>query len=233
MARISFRGNTGWNGKPRQQARNSSSYRWVNPAAYPRKSAEQWRREIAELLETDALILDTETTGINGDVRVIELSIVDLQGNIVFHSLFNPGMPLPEKIPELTGITDEMVQGAPYFHEKVSEILDVITGKCLIAWNSDFDRKWITNELLLACQGPAAIGVRWVDAMEMYAFSTGREKKWCKLIAAKNEQEIGDSQEHRSSADCLDTLAVLRRVAGFDKPDNLLSRLDAWEAEQC
>ena len=53
--------------------------------------------------------------------------------------------------------------------------------------------------------------------MELYSLSQGKAKKWCKLVKAKEEMGIGDSQEHRATADCLDTLAVMRRAAGIDK----------------
>lgn len=201
---ILFAGNKAW--KP------------VTADAYPgKKKAEQYKEDIQKLFTLDGIyILDTETTGLKGDVRVIELSIIDLDGNIVFHSLFNPGMPLPEKISELTGITDEMLENAPFFFQKVTEIVNILSGKQAIAWNASFDREWLTRELLMASQGPAAASICWFDAMELAAFASGKFRKWYKLIEAKKDYGIGDSQEHRSTADCLDTLAVLRRIAGID-----------------
>ena len=229
MGRISFSGNTGWNPSKKKQDPKA----WVNPAAYSyRKNPDEWKQDIADLLCTEAVILDTETTGLSGDVRVIELSIVDLDGNVLFHSLFNPGTPLPEKIPELTGITDEMLLEAPSFLEKASEIVEILEGKSVIAWNADFDRQWLTRELLMVCQGPVAASLHWIDGMEMYAYASGRSKKWCKLISAKWEQSIGDNQEHRSTADCLDTLAVLRRISGLNREMDLLTGLCKVEKEK-
>ena len=198
MGVIAFRGNTGW----KAAAKNKS------------------KEKIKEILGfTDTYILDTETTGLKGDVRVIELSVIDLNGNTVFHSLFNPGMPLPEKIPELTGITDEMVSSAPYFYEKTSEIVKLLERKTVIAWNAPFDRQCLTNELLMVSQGPIAAGICWIDAMELCSYASGRARKWYKLIEAKQDHGIGENQEHRATADCLDTLAVLRRIAGFDEEE--------------
>ena len=199
----------------------SGNKAWKPAAAevYPgKKKAEQYKEDILKLFSLDGVyILDTETTGLKGDVRVIELSVIDLEGNIVFHSLFNPGMPLPEKIPELTGITDEMLEGAPFFFQKVTEIVNLLAGKQVLAWNAPFDRQWLTNELLMASQGPAAASICWFDAMELSAFASGKFKKGYKLIEAKKDYGIGDSQEHRATADCLDTLAVLKKIAGFDE----------------
>lgn len=207
---IQFKGNTGWKSAGKNPAAPS-----VEPQR--RRDRNEWIETIRKLFSLDGIyILDTETTGLQGDVRVIELSIIDLDGNIVFHSLFNPGMPLPEKIPELTGITDEMLETAPFFFQKVTEIVDILSGKQVIAWNAPFDRQWLTNELLMASQGPAAASICWFDAMELSSFASGRFRKWYKLIEAKKDYGIGDSQEHRSTADCFDTLAVLRKIAGVD-----------------
>ena len=214
MGRIVFKGTTGWE-KPSAAA-----------PAVPvlRKRAEQSVSEIRTLLSfRDTYILDTETTGIKGDVRVIELSVIDLEGHVVFNSLFNPGMPLPEEIPELTGITDEMLKDAPFFFQKIGEISRILQGSSVIAWNADFDRKWLTNELLMVSQGMTAASMCWFDAMELCSYASGRARKWYKLIEAKKDHGIGENQEHRATSDCLDTLAVMRRIAGLDSGDDLLS----------
>ena len=102
--------------------------------------------------------------------------------------------------------------------EKAEEIRDLLQGRTIIAWNASFDRQRLWEEF-------ARIGMpvntgEWRDAMELYAYASGRQKKWCKLIVAKQEMGIGESQEHRATADCLDTLAVLRAAAALK--DDLL-----------
>ena len=226
--RITFQGNRPQRGRSQAPAGRP----WDNPSAYggysyPNTAKDQIRQLLAS---EDAYILDTETTGLKGDdVRVIELSIIDMDGNVVFHSLFNPQASLPEKIPELTGITDEMLRDEPFFFSKLNEILTVIMNRKLIAWNADFDRERMTRELIAAGVGsPVLSSIEWVDAMELYSHSQGRSRKWTKLIVAKEEMGIGESQEHRSTADCLDTLAVLR--AAVREEGDLLSAAEE-EAE--
>ncbi len=68
---------------------------------------------------------DTETTGLNphdGD-RVIEFAAVkiwaDENGHVArvepYEKLFNPGIPIPRKVTEITGIDDDTVADAPEF----------------------------------------------------------------------------------------------------------------------
>lgn len=66
------------------------------------------------------IVVDLETTGTGsrtGD-RVTEVAAVRVQGGViepVFHSLVNPGQPIPYQITSLTGIDDGMVRDAPSF----------------------------------------------------------------------------------------------------------------------
>lgn len=213
MRKVTF-----WGAAPKKQQNT-----WVNPAMYQFRTKEDWAAEMAKLIAPGSLILDTETTGTGSDARVIELSVIDMEGNILFSQLFSTGEQLPEIIPQITGITDEMLDGMPSFSEKAEEIGALLSGKTLIGWNVPFDRRLIESEFAAAGKLSLLSPAGWEDAMEMYAYSQGRAKKYCKLIKAKEEMGIGDSQEHRASADCLDTLAVMRRAAGLDKAEDLFS----------
>ena len=203
---------------------------WANPVSYTFRTKDDWKKEILKLITPDSLILDTETTGTGSDARVIELSIIDTEGSILFSQLFSTGEPLPEVIPGITGITDEMLEGMPSFGEKAEEIGAILNGKTIIGWNVSFDKRIVENEFASAGKLALLFPAGWEDAMELYSLSQGKAKKWCKLIKAKEEMEIGESQEHRATADCMDTLAVMRRAAGLDKnkteeQEDLLSAL--------
>ena len=62
----------------------------------------------------DYVCVDIETTGIRSKWdRIIEIGAVKVRdGEVVdtFSELINPGIPVPERITELTGITTEMVK---------------------------------------------------------------------------------------------------------------------------
>lgn len=96
-----------------------------------------------------AVVVDIETTG--GSVtydRITEIGIVEIteQGITEWSTLINPRTRIPETIQRLTGITNEMVESAPYFEQVAKEILLRLQGKLFIAHNVRFDYGFIRNE---------------------------------------------------------------------------------------
>ena len=93
-------------------------------------------------------IIDVETTG-GSKNKITDISIYTTDCKTVvkeFHSLVNPGIPIPYFITRLTGISNEMVEGAPYFHELAKQILDATRDAVFVAHNVNFDFNVIKNE---------------------------------------------------------------------------------------
>ncbi|WP_080059593.1 3'-5' exonuclease [Spirosoma aerolatum] len=96
-------------------------------------------------------IVDVETTGgINGPTRLTEIAIFRHDGQQVvdsFHSLLNPGCPIPPFIQYLTGISDEMVQDAPTFADVAESVLRITEDAIFVAHNVSFDFNFVKKEL--------------------------------------------------------------------------------------
>lgn len=87
--------------------------------------------------------LDLETTGFNPKKdKIIEFGAIkfDLSGNKETLKFFvNPGIPLPQIITHITGITDKDLKSAPKFEEKMDEIKNFIGDLPIIGHNIKFD----------------------------------------------------------------------------------------------
>lgn len=102
------------------------------------------------LLAPAVAFVDLETTGTSatGD-RVTEVAIVRVvEGELVeeWSTLVDPECSIPPDIQVLTGITNEMVRGAPTFAEIRHEVLDRLEGHLFVAHNARFDYGFLKNE---------------------------------------------------------------------------------------
>lgn len=95
--------------------------------------------------------VDLETTGgtPTGD-RITEVAViqVDAGGVTEWSSLVNPGMSIPPFVQGLTGITNEMVAGAPRFEDLADDIEARLQGRVFVAHNARFDHGFLKQEFL-------------------------------------------------------------------------------------
>jgi DNA polymerase III subunit alpha, Gram-positive type len=104
-----------------------------------------------ELTETEFVVFDLETTGSKAPpCRIIEVGAYRVRNGEVtdeFQTLLDPGMPIPWFITNLTGITEEMVWGAPRFDDIAHDLLSFIGDSVLVAHNSGFDMGFLNFEI--------------------------------------------------------------------------------------
>ncbi len=96
-------------------------------------------------------VVDVETTGsAAAGERIIEFAAYKVhRGKIVdeFSTLVNPGRHIPNFIQNMTGISNEMVYGAPSFREISSKVSQFLEGTVFTAHNAQFDYGFVRSEL--------------------------------------------------------------------------------------
>ena len=95
---------------------------------------------------------DVETTGLFPESdRLTEIAGVAFSpdGQITgrFEELCNPGIPIPDEVRAITGITDAMVTHAAAPLRAVERFLSFCDGATLVAHNALFDGSFVANEL--------------------------------------------------------------------------------------
>jgi DNA polymerase-3 subunit epsilon len=106
-------------------------------------------------LKNPIVFFDLETTGINvASDRIVEISYLKVfpNGNEESKTLrVNPTIPIPAKVTEIHGITDEDVKNEPTFNEIAKTIVKAIEGCDIAGYNSNkFDIPLLAEELLRA-----------------------------------------------------------------------------------
>ena len=96
-----------------------------------------------EDITSSFVVFDIETTGLYKDVnKITEIGAVKIENGRItdrWSTFVNPEESIPENIIRLTGITDEMVAGAPTIDKVLPSFLDFCKGCVLVAQNASFD----------------------------------------------------------------------------------------------
>jgi DNA polymerase III subunit epsilon len=108
----------------------------------------KWAREILSK-KNKIVYLDTETTGLGSKDEIIELSIVNYQGRIIFGSLIKPTCPVSDGAKATHKITDSELAKAPTLPEIYPQIEKILEGKTVIIYNAKFDSEKIEYQCKL------------------------------------------------------------------------------------
>jgi DNA polymerase-3 subunit epsilon len=104
----------------------------------------------AFILPQDLVFVDLETTGGNAaHHRITEVGIVRMERGAVvdeWSSLVNPECRIPSYIESFTGITNEMVAGAPRFAQIAALVLEKLRSPVFVAHNARFDYAFLRTE---------------------------------------------------------------------------------------
>ena len=102
--------------------------------------------------ETYFAFLDVETTGLdpNSGDKICEIAVIKtVNGQIAdeFVTLLNPGRTIPERAVSIHGITQTMVNRAPFFRDIAKDLLDFLNDTVIVAHNARFDLEFLRSEL--------------------------------------------------------------------------------------
>ncbi len=94
-------------------------------------------------IDTTYCVLDLETTGFSPKLeKITEIGIMKIQdGKVIdkFSTFVNPEKSIPQRVVEVTNITDDMVRNAETIDKVFPKMLDFIKDTVLVAHNADFD----------------------------------------------------------------------------------------------
>src|SRR5688572_959365 len=178
-------------------------------------------------------VLDVETTGLSHEQghRVCEIGAIKLRaGKEIerYHSLVQPGMPVPEEATKIHRITDEMLKDAPIFGAIARPLREFLAGTVMIAQNARFDLGFINSEFIRSGLGKLAIPV--VDTVTL-ARRVRPGLSGYSLDRLAHHFQIPVDTRHRALGDCevtvrvfLECLKTLRQKGDVRSVEDLVKR---------
>lgn len=158
------------------------------------------------------VVIDLEMTGLNGKIdRILETGAVRVRDGRVtesYSALIRPGVQVPKKVTELTGITQEMADGGKDSDEAMAEFFAFLGEDVLVGQNIIFDysflKQWAVNHRY-------TFERKALDTLKLARkFLPGDQKKDLDSLCLKFG--IARQNAHRALDDALETQQVFERI---------------------
>ena len=158
--------------------------------------------------------LDLETTGLEPKRdRIIEIGaakIRDGQVQETYSLLVDPRVKIPERITDLTGISDQMVEGQPFVEEAVTGLLEFCEELPLLGHNLMFDYSFVKHSAVNMGLPFEKQGMDTLKIARVLPPGSGEQKSTESAPVLPDPSAGGPPGAGR----CPDDLSPLRKAAG-------------------
>ena len=196
----------------------------------------------ASLLGSTYVVFDTETTGFNagGADQMIEIGAVKLKDGAIidtFDELIDPGRHIPDRITELTCITDEMVKGKDNEETVTKKFLEWAGDNPMVAHNAKFDISFI--EMAMKKYNLGTFKNTVIDTLELSrTLDQGFARHGLSALVKRYNVPWEEDAHHRADYDAKGTALVYHKMMlkleaqKFEKIsdlDNLISKDEIYK----
>lgn len=178
------------------------------PNPIDRNDAITWARSVLDNKD-NYLIFDTESTGLNENDEIIQMSIIDLHKNELYNTLIKPKLKksISRDATIIHGLEKKDLIEAPYFETAIHKFLQVIENKTILIYNAEFDIR-LLQQTCYANDCPKFPLSYWC-VMKEYSKFIGQ---WSEYHQDYKYQKLPGSN-HTALGDCLATLKIIEKMA--------------------
>lgn len=163
-------------------------------------------------------VLDTETTGLDDDAQILELAIIDHDGNVLHDARYKPSVPISDGAYRVHGIGELDLFDKPRIAEDVEVLKTIMLEKPLVIFNRQYDTGLLYQSLEAFGVDTGFIeNIKSRCAMMLSAKAYGATNRYgsISLHNAAIKAGVINPAAHNALGDCITTLAVLRHIAGL------------------
>lgn len=174
------------------------------------QTAEYMKYTRARKLTENYVVFDFETTGFDVfESQIIQIAAVQYENHKKideYVTFVNPRFSIPEKITQITGISDNDVRDAPVLQNVLPDLISFIQGYDLVAHNASFDMKFLLysmNKFNIPYQR-----FRVLDTLSLARKYINTENH--KLVTLKKHFKLDEYVSHNALDDCFVTGEVYK-----------------------
>lgn len=179
-----------------------------------------WAYDLLSLSHPLVLILDTETTGFGEDAEIIEIALLDKNGEVYLNSLVQCQQEsIPQEAMRIHRIHKSMLRNAPTFPQVWRELAPLLSSHEVVIYNADYDVRMLRQTAKRYKLELPAMQVHCL--MQRYSSYVGQASthsegyRTMRLAAACFHFQIEQTATHRALADAQASLGVLHKLAMY------------------
>ena len=115
------------------------------------------------------MFLDTETTGVDPQAEIVEITIINHQGQVLLDTLVKPVNKIPREAMKVHHITNTMVKKSPTWVEVWPEVAAVLSEQRVGIYNAEFDLRLLKQSHQQAGLVWESLGAKAFCIMKLYA----------------------------------------------------------------
>ena len=171
------------------------------------ETSREWRHIVSD---SEIVILDTETSGLPPNAEVVEVAVINANGDILLHELNLPKGSISRKATDIHGLTKARIRDRGFrpwaeTHDRLIRILS--DASRVVTYNALFDKEVL--EYTSSLHGKALPNLPWYDAMSTYV---GEGYSYVTLTVAATWEGVEVKNAHSAVGDARMTLALIKAV---------------------
>lgn len=151
------------------------------------------------------IILDTETTGLSYDDEIVQIGIIDMNGDTILDTFISTEHPISKEASNVNGICKENLVGKPTIKDLNIKLNEIFKDKTVLIFNNEFD-------IRMLYQSGFDGGIKSKCIMKLYMDYMGSDR-WIGLQRAMDLEDVDIYQDHSAINDCICVLELIKTIA--------------------